>query len=245
MSWWDDNWCHAVLPQIAEQLHTRLQLIILIGHDGIEQDVRDSLERAGVSLADVRLEHLATDTCWIRDYGPLATVGAGGETKFVETLRHGGRYRDEDAPSRLARRLSVLDVPTDLSMEWGGFLGNRAGLCLVSTAMLERNQAIGLSAEHMTAPLKRLTGATQVIYLDPLHEEPTGHVDVFATFTWPNTLVIGDCGESSPPAWSCASSSLPSSARSLEGKDIKDVLGLGLCSNNQVTPQDLSAFRRF
>jgi agmatine/peptidylarginine deiminase len=65
-------------------------------------------------------------------------------------------------------------------------------LCLVSARLPDKNCQAGYPESHVTNTIKRLFGATQVVYLEPLDDEPTGHVDWFATFTSSDTIVIGD-----------------------------------------------------
>ena len=51
----------------------------------------------------------------------------------------------------------------------------------------------------MTELIKKQFGATDLIYLEPLAGEATGHVDMFATFTAPDTVVIGECSQREDP----------------------------------------------
>jgi len=89
-------------------------------------------------------------------------------------------------------------VPTPILLEGGEILTNGAGLCVVSARLLESNRQAGYSESHVTDTIKRLFGATQVLYLEPLHDEPTGHVDWFAAFTSTDTVVIGDYRNADP-----------------------------------------------
>jgi agmatine/peptidylarginine deiminase len=45
--------------------------------------------------------------------------------------------------------------------------------------------------QSIRSVLRQCFGAELTVFLEPLSGEPTGHVDMFATFTSPNTIVVG------------------------------------------------------
>ena len=83
-------------------------------------------------------------------------------------------------------------VPAPFPLQGGEILSNGAGLCLASTKLLKTSRRLGYPESYVTDTIRRLFGATEVVYLEPLDDEPTGHVDWFATFTSSDTVVLGD-----------------------------------------------------
>jgi agmatine/peptidylarginine deiminase len=103
-----------------------------------------------------------------------------------------GRFGEDAVPLFLKRTLREPVCRLPILLEGGALLTNGDGLCLVPTSTLVRNRKRGLSDELVTSTIQRMSGASQVIYLEPLRNEPTQHVDWFATFTAVDTVVVGD-----------------------------------------------------
>jgi agmatine/peptidylarginine deiminase len=76
-------------------------------------------------------------------------------------------------------------------------LSNGLGLCVTTTALVERNG--GLSKRVVCNALKRSLGAQEVVVLERLAGEETGHVDMFTTFTGPTTVVVGSYSPAEDP----------------------------------------------
>jgi agmatine/peptidylarginine deiminase len=77
-------------------------------------------------------------------------------------------------------------------------LGNGADVCCVAQSQLDWNQQLGIEQPHVTTTLQRLTGAKELVYLEPLVGEPTEHLDWFLTFPSPDTVVVGQYRSEDP-----------------------------------------------
>lgn len=137
---------------------------------------------------------------WVRDYGPMFVrrEKAGIVINDAEYLEL-DRPDDDLAPTSLANLLKVPVVKVPLLLEGGNILSNGRGLCLVTDKIFERNlfrkreprQVLDLMREHY--------GFKQVVSLKPLLSEPTGHVDMFATFVSHDTVLVGQYDPSDDP----------------------------------------------
>jgi agmatine/peptidylarginine deiminase len=196
MAWVDEPWCDPTMVKMVAQTHQHVQIIILVDDQLTEKDATQALEAAGVTPAAVRFCHVPTNSAWVRDYGPLVIDTGDGTRQCVAPYRQLDPLHllpdDAHAPLALSRVLDMPVVPAPFFLDGGELLSNGEGLCLVSTRLLERNVQAGYAESHVTGTIRRLFGATQVVYLEPLHGEPTGHVDWFATFTAADTIVLGD-----------------------------------------------------
>ena len=65
---------------------------------------------------------------------------------------------------------------------------------------MDANAARGYDEDDVTRILERFYGAKEVVFLEPLRGEPNAHVDMFATFPSPETVVVGTCSSESDPA---------------------------------------------
>jgi agmatine/peptidylarginine deiminase len=194
MVWLDEAWWDETLVKVVAETYRRIQIIILVENELIEEETKQALAAAGVPTDGVRFCHAPTDTMWVRDYGPIVIDTGDGTHQCIAPRRlldiH--RLKDAHASMALSRMLEITVAPAPFLLEGGGLLSNGAGLCIVSAGLLEKNRQFGYPESHVTNAIKRLFGATNVVYLDPLHGEPTGHVDLFATFTSSDTIIIGD-----------------------------------------------------
>src|SRR5205085_2038342 len=105
-------------------------------------------------------------------------------------------FRDDRAdenlcPSELAPLLHLPVLQLPLTVEGGNILSNGRGICLTTTAFLERNAHRKLSNNEIGRAFKAAYGFEHVVALEPLRLEVTGHIDMFATFTAPDTVVVG------------------------------------------------------
>lgn len=66
---------------------------------------------------------------------------------------------------------------------------NGSGLC-VTTSRLNYNNP-PLKTYQMHDVLEDWLGCRQTLFLEPLKGEPTGHVDLIAKFTQPDTVILG------------------------------------------------------
>jgi agmatine/peptidylarginine deiminase len=99
-----------------------------------------------------------------------------------------GRANDDRVPVELARLLNLRVVQTPLRCDGGNLLSNGEGLAITTYRLFDENE---IDEESMRAILLGSYGLRRVAVLEPLDGESTGHVDMFATFTSPNTVVVG------------------------------------------------------
>ncbi len=80
---------------------------------------------------------------------------------------------------------------TRLRWQGGNLLSNGQGLIVTTTQSMNENIECGFDVDTVVDFMKRRFGTTKVVVLEHLVGEPTGHVDMFASFTCPNTIVVG------------------------------------------------------
>ena len=149
--------------------------------------LRGALKRAGVDTGSVQFTPLALDSVWIRDFGPLVVRTTGGGYQAVD-LRYDGRPWDDGLPTRLARTWGILARKVPLVLEGGNLQSDGAGSCLTTEAVLDDN---GYSPARVRRILRRHLGCRRTFILTPLEDEPTEHVDMFATITGPGQVMVG------------------------------------------------------
>lgn len=188
-----------VFHQVVDAVPSNMRIITLVQDEDQRDVIRQRLRDRGRRPNDVLLVTAPHDSKWVRDFAPMMLLPkphtSGSplllDFEYLDRSQHLTVNRD------LARRMD-LDVRHDLmKVEGGNFLSNGEGLCLTSTSLLDANPT--LSQHEISRRLRQAFGLDQIAFLERLDGEGTGHVDLFVTFTAPDTVVIGSYGRLSDP----------------------------------------------
>ncbi len=194
-----------VLAEIAAATHATIQVVILVTDDESRQSAILALQERGVPLAKVKILDVPFDSIWIRDYGPIGVEHRDKRYRWLDFTyqlnlpswtgpngEHTGRPLDDELAKQLGERLNVPVTSVPLELHGGGIVSNGRGLVLVSSAIVEWNQhQYSYDEQQIHNIIREQLGATTVVSLQPLQGEPTGHLDIFVTFTSATDVVIG------------------------------------------------------
>ncbi len=193
------------LADIIAASYKTVPVVVLVSDDESRQSAMEALSERDVPLPEITLVDIPFDSLWIRDYGPVCVRSPKGQAEWrhhqYEMTARGwtdvdgspiGRPQDAVATEKLAHLAGLPSLNVPLVLFGGGLASNGEGLVLVSSDIVNWNKKkYDYSEAEITSLLEKHYGARQVIYLDPLREEPTGHLDFFATFVATDTVVIG------------------------------------------------------
>lgn len=185
--------------ELVKKTSVRVPIIVLV-NDFDQYNRATDILRDGMVLDDrVHFINTPHNTMWIRDYGPIVVQEVSGRSAIVDAGYDLGRFDDDNVPFELARLFDVPVVSTPLRIDGGNLLSNGAGLGLTTYQLFFSNPdmiAMNIETgdndeESMEAALQEAFGFQKVVFLEPLAGEPTGHVDMFATFINKNTVLVG------------------------------------------------------
>jgi len=149
----------------------------------------------------VHFAELPHDTMWTRDYGPVIAQRHDGQPVVLNAdYSLHARPADDALPKRLAESFKIRTSEVPLKIDGGNLLSNGRGLCIATHDLLYANLDAGQDEKQVRELLRTHYGAVQMVFLEPLAGEPTGHVDMFATFTSPDTVVVGAYDPADDPA---------------------------------------------
>lgn len=184
-----------ILGDIVGAVWSCVPAVIVVEDAQSEQHVARVLSQKKIPTQRVHFIRAFFESEWIRDYGPMAVRGSDGVYTLIDAEYVDGPvavYPHEDRmPSRLGELLGMRTVRAPITLHHGNLLGNGRGLCIVTERVLEENVGRGYDADDVRQVLAKYYGAEEVVFLENLVGEPTGHVDMFATFTAADTVVIG------------------------------------------------------
>ncbi len=179
--------------KIATAVDGRLQ-ITLLHNEAVASPAASPAANGEEAERATEFHHLSIDhdTAWIRDYGPLPILNPGGQLSLLDTHYYFAHRRlDDRLPRQLAQQLSLPLTSLPVTLCGGNLLSNGQGLVLSTHALVSENLAHHTSETQLREILATQLGVKQLLLLEPLKGEITGHVDVFATFTSADTVVIG------------------------------------------------------
>src|SRR6266513_2514505 len=181
-----------VLVELAAALIDKIALIALVEDEEQRKLLITLLCDWGLPAHLMHFISLPVKGMWVRDYGPGFVRKRDGSITILDAeYLEEDRPEDDKAPSELAALLRLPVCPVPLICEGGNILSNGQGLCLTTNSVVMRNMRHGYTQEKINEILTKYYGFRQIVVLRPLLSEPTGHIDMFATFVSPNVVVVG------------------------------------------------------
>jgi agmatine/peptidylarginine deiminase len=174
-----------------------IEIAVLLGWDEYEEGYR----WYGQNLADrlnVHLVPLELDSPWIRDYGPIQTYEPDGRALWLDARYASDRPADDRAPETLS---TVWDVPLEQmgwSLQGGALIGNGFGLCASTLEAFEEYEIDPGDRDAIDALLTQI-GCSVLVLVPALSDDNTRHIDMFAQFTSPDSIMIAAVDETFAP----------------------------------------------
>jgi agmatine/peptidylarginine deiminase len=187
-----------VLFDVISHASQHVQVCLLVRDEAHQRALADKLRRANLAQANVRFLEAPFAEVWVRDFGPFVVKSFNGgyellDLGYAQSLSDPSpdRQLDDGVPSAVATSLGMQAVRVPLVVDGGNLLSNGAGLCVTTSTLQEANP--GLSWDQIGDLVRRHFGGRQLVVLDTLVGEPSGHADMFCTFTAPDTIVVASC----------------------------------------------------
>jgi agmatine deiminase len=189
-----------VLFDIVSKTKPVGELAIVVSSDRERELAVRVLAERGVLLDASRWLTTAVDTGWVRDFGPIFVCdSSGGRLAIDAVYDKPGRDRDDAAARAIADHFKVSAIATGLRWHGGNILSNGRGLLVTTTQSINANVACGDDVDVVTRFLRQRFGADRVVVLEHLVGEGTGHIDMYACFTSPDTIVVGQYDDAVDP----------------------------------------------
>jgi len=178
-----------LFAEIVERTCGETDVHVMVSDLDEAEAARKAIVKRNLDVGRIRFLGIRHDTMWARDYGPLIVQDRSGDLAVLDgCYGEPDRQLDETVPENYASDLGLPVHRSGVYLEGGYILSNGDGLMVTTTDLLERN---GRDIRGLGAALRQYCGARRVAFLEPMTGEPTGHVDMFATFTDAETIVIG------------------------------------------------------
>lgn len=176
---------------LVSHVHTRMPVVALVNSAEEYRHAKTLLRSHAIPLDQVRFAEVAHDTKWVRDYGPIILESETGFPIMLDARYDAGREQDDQVPAAIAPFLEVHWVPVPFVVEGGNLLTNGRRLGVMTGTTNDDSIRSPQDQERYLTTLRHLYGFDQLVVLEALIGEPTGHVDMFATFPSADTVIVG------------------------------------------------------
>ncbi len=158
----------------------------------IDQITKDVLVPNGIDPLDVVFIDVKYDANWTRDYGPYH-IYVNGIRAIVNNEYYDDRPNDNAFNYKLAQLWNEDIYSTGLSTEGGNFMTDGLGTCWTTTGTLSANiNYYGWTKEEIDQVYyDYLNCYNGIYYPEPLPNENTTHIDMFAKVLDQNTIIVG------------------------------------------------------
>ena len=185
---WDDQVGTFIVDMIAA-IHTSAVVYVVTPSLDYSQSLQSHFSQVGLDTSRIRYFEFPHESFWTRDFGPITVELADGRAGFVDMSYYYNRRRDDAIPTLMGDYFNVPVYRPSLASEGGNFMANGEGFCAVTEWMREENG--GYSSSTLADEMKRFFGCEQTMVVERMHGEGTGHIDMFAKFTQPDTVLVG------------------------------------------------------
>lgn len=180
-----------VFVEIVRAAHEHLGLLAIVESQADLRYAQRLLALNRLEAPNLRFLQIPHDTMWARDYGPMVLEQDGGRPALLDAdYSSRGRPNDDAVPQSVASYLKLPVVKVPCCIDGGNLLTNGRGMAVATTDLVTANLDAGWQEADLVELLKQTYGFSQVVLLEPLGGETTGHVDMFVTFPSPGDVVV-------------------------------------------------------
>jgi agmatine deiminase len=150
---------------------------VAVDSNTVASQLRYEMTSRNVPLGNVSFLVAALDSIWMRDYGPIILKAPDGTRSVADMQYYPGRYDDDRFPAAYAAHRGWARTAVNISYEGGNFATDGRGQGFASRGVLRFNP--GKTQAQVLAEFRKL-GCDRVEFFEPLAQEGTTHIDMFA-----------------------------------------------------------------
>jgi agmatine/peptidylarginine deiminase len=182
-----------MVEAFAEGGHT-----VIIAQPGMQENVEWLIAGNEVDESMYSWLNYPIDSIWIRDYGPEFAVEDDGTRHVIDAAYHPDRPKDDAIPSWIAAADWVgSEVPLEVHshehrINGGNIMTDGAGTCFFSNIIYGYEKPSGWTDDDVDTLMADYYGCEQLIVLNPICLDGTGHIDLYAKVMGPNSILLGE-----------------------------------------------------
>ena len=188
-----------VLQQIVKKTNGHANLLILYNNNQQLRDTVEFLLSQKTPLDHISFYKLALDTVWLRDFDPQIAEDESG-ARSVDFYYYGVRPFDDSFPERWALNTSGTVTKIPWTIQGGNLITNGQGFGVTTKKIFADNKVSFGNSSYLRAndegrgllvrEMKQFCNLKELAVLEPLRNESTKHVDMFAAFVSRNHVLV-------------------------------------------------------
>lgn len=168
-----------------------------------------AVQQLGSMFGDIEIVDIATNDCWIRDFGPTFVHDSEGLLAVNWNFNAwGGKYSPHDLDQAAGRKIALAAglrcLHPDLTLEGGALETDGAGRLLVHSAcILDEARNPGLSQQDVADRLYQYLGIHEIAWIDGgliPGDDTDGHIDQLARFVDCENIVAAVAEDDTDPS---------------------------------------------
>lgn len=160
---------------------------VIVDSNAVASQLEYDMAVRNVPMGNVEVLIAATDSVWMRDYGPIVMLDGSGRRSVADLDYYFNRRNDNAIPAAYAGYRGWPRVKINVSMEGGNFFTNGRETLICSEGVFFHNPRMSQNAiEREFAKMN----ITNTVYMEPLIQEGTTHVDMFMRILNDNTALV-------------------------------------------------------
>lgn len=181
-----------LIMECQEAAHT----VLLVNNNSEKTQLENLLYTAGIPADNITLLMLPANRMWVRDHGPLAFSTDTGPAfaQFIDYNNSG--YNDQNLPASLAGHWGYQHYPANWILDGGNYMVDSQGRLFTTTRLYSNNP--GVAPEEIQQFLQQTMGVSEIITVNPQHDDYWGHIDMQMKLLNDTIMVISSVDESHP-----------------------------------------------
>jgi len=173
-------------------------IVVAPNSGGLRNSMTSLFEGRGIAPESYTYLEYPLDGIWIRDYGPEFGLQEDG-TRFIFDSYYYGRPLDDVVPIAMANDDWINEdgspIPyytTDHMLSGGNIMSDGKGTCFFSHIVYGYEKPYGWSDADVDNLMRDYLGCEQMIILNSICLDGTGHIDLYAKLLTENSILLSE-----------------------------------------------------
>ncbi len=189
------RWPLGIPVSLVAEMSQDLLVVTIVGSSSQQTSAISTYTSGGVNMANTQFIIAATNSIWTRDYGPWSIFDGSGNLGFIDHIYNRPRPQDDLIPGIVGAAWGIPVYAMPLTHTGGNHMSNAHGLSSSEEMVYDENPS--LTPAEVDAIMLDYTGNDYAV-MDYVQTSGIHHIDCWAKFLNPNTILIKDVAPSDP-----------------------------------------------
>ncbi|MBP7147927.1 MAG: agmatine deiminase family protein [Acidobacteria bacterium] len=188
------RWPLGISVDLVAEMSEDVVVTTIVANASEEQAARNAYTNGGVRMDHVAFVYAATDSIWVRDYGPWF-IFDDGKLGIVDHIYNRPRPRDDVVPQAIGAAWGLPVFGMDLIHTGGNHMSDGLGTSASSDLVYDENP--GKTPAEIARIMRDYLG-NEYFVLQDIQSGGIHHIDCWAKFLGPSTVMVKDVPVSDP-----------------------------------------------